>query len=162
MTKLVCQAMIHAMKKTKIIFFMFQLLMLSMNHVTVKQLTTTSFCTLILTIQIGLWRCFLGCLSFSICISTLYDYLVDIETAIEIETIEGEATVEAKIGMRERGIVTVRESIAAEAKVEVEAGVEVLTITEAVAEIAIGAGVLPMTGNILQRCLFAANLSCIM
>lgn len=63
--------------------------------------------------------------------------------------------------MRERGIVTVRERVVAEveAEVEAEALVEVLTITGAVEEIAIGAGVLLMTGNILQRCLFAFELT---
>ncbi|KAG6519154.1 hypothetical protein ZIOFF_022643 [Zingiber officinale] len=80
-------------------------------------------------------------------LNTLYDYLADIETAIEIENIEGEAAVEAEIGMREIGIVTVRERIAAEVEAEAEAEVlvEVLTIIGAVAEIAVGAGVLLMT-----------------
>ncbi|KAG6522075.1 hypothetical protein ZIOFF_019209 [Zingiber officinale] len=77
--------------------------------------------------------------------STLYDYLADIETAIENENIEGEAAVEAEIGMREIGIVTVRERIAAEVEAEAEVLVEVLTIIGAVAEIAVGAGVLLMT-----------------
>lgn len=49
--------------------------------------------------------------------------LVDIETVTEIESIGGAAAVEAKVGMRVTGIMTMRKIIAAEAEAEAEVAV---------------------------------------